>query len=270
MKIPIPFNPIEGKTYSLFGKSNSTNEYYILIKSIADHTIEKFGNPQNLLEIIQKYSTYKRELVRISSKKETTSPISYIIHLLNLSLPDFTENVATHLKNLPILKFWDRRLSTSREQYHLYMLEIEVTNLLNIELFKKADKKIALLPYCLRDFDTECKSKPDEFDYQCRFCSKICYQNYTSRLLKENQVDAYIWMGADIKKYAKEIFKKNQSLGILGIACIPELVFGMRKCQKYQIPTIGIPLDANRCVRWMGEFHKNSINLERLELLVKQ
>jgi hypothetical protein len=30
-----------------------------------------------------------------------------------------------HLRSLLLSKFWDRRLATSREQYHLYMLEIK-------------------------------------------------------------------------------------------------------------------------------------------------
>lgn len=35
------------------------------------------------------------------------------------------------------------------------------------------------------------------------------------------------------------------------------------------IPAVGIPLDANRCIRWMGSFHENSVNLEQLELLIE-
>jgi hypothetical protein len=62
--------------------------------------------------------------------------------------------------------------------------------------------------------------------------------------------------------------KRNKKLGVLGIACIPELVAGMRQCQKYNLPVIGLPLNANRCVRWMGSFNENSVNLEMLEKLI--
>jgi hypothetical protein len=54
------------------------------------------------------------------------------------------------------------------------------------------------------------------------------------------------------------------SFGVLGIACIPELAWGMRACMKRKIPVVGIPLDANRCMRWMGRFEETSVNLERL------
>jgi hypothetical protein len=37
---------------------------------------------------------------------------------------------------------------------------------------------------------------------------------------------------------------------------------------KRKIPVVGIPLDANRCMRWMGRFEETSVNLKRLGELV--
>jgi hypothetical protein len=42
----------------------------------------------------------------------------------------------------------------------------------------------------------------------------------------------------------------------------------MRNCRKINIPVVGIPLNANRCVRWFGEFLPNSVDLVELERLV--
>jgi hypothetical protein len=268
MQIPIPYKPVEGKTYSLFGKNNSTSGYYQLIAELTDQVLEKCKNIETVLQTIQQFSRQKRIIRKIKSATKNESLISFIMHLINEPLSQYTGMVENHLINLSIKKFWDRRLGTTREQYHLHMLEIELTNRMFVNQFTKADHKIALLPHCLRDFNIECKSKADDFDYQCKQCSKNCYENYISRLLKNNQVEPYIWMGADIRKKAKEIYKNKQSLGILGIACIPELVWGMRKCQKYGIAAVGIPLDANRCQRWMGKFYENSVNLEQLEALI--
>ncbi len=268
MQIPIPYKSVEGKTYSLFDKNNSTSGYYRLISGLTDQVLEKCNDPKTVLQTIQNYSKKKRTLKKFSSKTENSDLISFVIHLLNESLACYTVNVDTHLQNLPFIKFRDRRLWTTKEQYHLYMLEIEITNRLYINKFLNADHKIALLPYCLRDFTADCKSKPNDFDYQCKHCSKFCYQNYLSRLLKKYNIDAYIWMRTDIRKYAKTILKNNQTLSVLGIACVPELVNGMRKCQAYEIPAIGIPLNANRCIRWWGEFHENSVDLEQLEILL--
>ena len=76
-------------------------------------------------------------------------------------------------------------------------------------------------------------------------------------------------MEGSFKKFYIDLKRKNRILGIFGIACIAELKSGMEKCLKYEIPALGIPLDANRCARWMGDFYPNSVNLEQIEKLLK-
>jgi len=34
------------------------------------------------------------------------------------------------------------------------------------------------------------------------------------------------------------------------------------------VPVVGVPLDANRCARWWGEFHPNAVNLNILQTLL--
>jgi hypothetical protein len=87
-------------------------------------------------------------------------------------------------------------------------------------------------------------------------------------LLRKHGIEPYIWMGGDFKKLAKDTLKIGKSFGVLGIACIPELTMGMRRCRKYHIPVQGIPLNANRCIRWFGEFRPNSADLDKLEKLI--
>jgi hypothetical protein len=149
------------------------------------------------------------------------------------------------------------------------MLEIELTNRQYAGEFLKADRKIALMPYCLQDFSVSCKSAKNGFDYQCRHCSANCFQNHASRILEAHKIEPYIWMGGNMKQLAKYTLHERRTFGVLGIACIPELTNGMRTCRKSNIPVIGIPLNANRCVRWFGEFFPNSIDLDVLEKLLK-
>jgi hypothetical protein len=265
----IRYNPVEGKTYSLFGGFSTTFEYYQTVRSLADKVL--IGNDiEILLETLRKYSSRKRYLKQIVSGYKSNSLISFCLNTVHDTLKPYTKNTAGHLKTLSPFKLWDRRLATTEEQYHLYMLEIELTNRRNRNLFLEADRKISLQPYCLKDFSVSCKAKSNGYDYQCKACSKKCFQNLASCIIKENNIESYIWMGASISKAAKEAYRNNKRFGILGIACIPELVHGMRRCIKYRIPVIGIPLSANRCVRWFGEFHPNSVDLNELEDLLKK
>jgi hypothetical protein len=262
------YSPVNGKTYSLFGKSDSTSGYYEEIRMLADKILVLNPDHRDLIDNLRKFSSKKRTLKKYLEIKDSSNLMADILNLIDPHLKKYTENTDEHLRTLPLSKFWDRRLATTREQYHLYMLEIELTNRLFVSEFLKADKKIALMPYCLQDFSVKCKSEKNAFDYQCKHCSAKCFQNHASTILKTYHIEPYIWMGGNMKQLAKYTAMERKSFGVLGIACIPELTWGMRNCRKNNIPVVGIPLNANRCVRWFGEFFPNSIDLTELERLV--
>lgn len=259
------YSPVIGKTYTLFGKSDSTSGYYETIRILADKVLELNPDASYLIEKIRQFSSKKKVLKTLPGKNKPWDLMTIIFNLIDPVLGDYTEKTEEHLRTLPVSKFWDRRLATTREQYHLYMIEVELTNRLNISRFVRCDKKIALMPYCLQDFTVNCKSAKNGFDYQCRHCSGKCYQNHASQILKNNHIEPYIWMGGNMKQLAKYTIRKEKSFGVLGIACIPELIWGMRSCSENKIPVVGIPLNANRCIRWFGRFFPNSIDLNELE-----
>jgi hypothetical protein len=264
----LPVIPIEGKTYSLFGDSGTTREYYQTIRSLADKILIEH-DIEVVLTTLRKCSSKKRLLRRLANDPGSNSLISLCLKTVHEPLKRYTRATAGHLAGLPLWKkLRDQRLSTTEEQYHLYMLEIELTNRLNRTSFLTADRKISLQPYCLKDQSISCKAKKKGRDYQCTGCSKQCFQNAASQILKEHHIDPYIWMGGSISKTAIAARKENKSFGIMGIACVPELVWGMRKCASYLIPVVGIPLNANRCIRWWGEFHPNSIDPDELQELL--
>ncbi len=101
-------------------------------------------------------------------------------------------------------------------------------------------------------------------------CSGVCDINAVSKILRRHGVQPYIWMTANLQSLFRKLKKEGRHLGVLGIACIPELVSGMRLCARAEVPVVGIPLDANRCARWWGEFYPNTVNLQQLEKLLGQ
>jgi hypothetical protein len=263
------YTHIEGKTYTLFGNSDSTSEYYETIRDLADRISAMEPDTGELIAKLQRFSERKRSLKRALEKKREGSLMVDILNLTDPYLKKYTIRTEDHLKHIPVSKLWDRRLATSREQYHLYMLETELTNRLNIVKFRRAERRVALLPYCLQDFTVECKSEKAGFDYQCRHCSAGCFQNHASNILRSNDIEPYIWMSGNMKKLAKETLSEKKSFAVLGIACLPELINGMRVCRKNSIPVIGLPLNANRCIRWFGKFFPNSVDLTELRKLVE-
>jgi hypothetical protein len=264
------YNHIEGKTYTLFGNSDSTGEYYETIRELADRVSEMRSDTGELLGMLKRFSARKRSLRRALENKREGNLMDEILNLIDPYLKKYTSSTEEHLKHIALSKLWDRRIATTREQYHLYMLEVELTNRLFIMEFRRAERKIALLPYCLQDFTIECRSEKSGFDYQCRHCSVGCFQNHSSNILKANNIEAYIWQGGNMKQLAKETMKEKKRFAVLGIACIPELINGMRTCRKNGIPVVGLPLNANRCIRWFGKFFPNSVDLTELRRLVEE
>lgn len=265
----IIYNPVKGKTFSLFGKSADTEEYFEIISRISDRFLLDGYEMNDLIYLIRDCSKNKRKLKKLSKNKTSDHPVSRFLHTLNYYLSDYTSETEKHLKEISFSdRLWDKRLGTSREQYHIYMLEIELVNRLNKEKFKACDYAIALLPHCVRDLEKNCKAENDGFDMVCKNCSENCYINHISEILKQNKISPYIWMDSDFKQLSRKLKNENRKSGVLGIACIPELIWGMRKCTTLKIPVVGIPLNANRCARWMDKFYPNSIDLRQLEKLL--
>ncbi|MFA5183253.1 MAG: DUF116 domain-containing protein [Syntrophales bacterium] len=173
------------------------------------------------------------------------------------------------MKSLPLAKRADSTLSTTEEKYHLYMLEIELVNRIYREEFKRAEYKFALIAHCLRDFRPECRSVAGDIEAVCRSCTADCFIHLGSILLEKYAIKPYISVEMDQERLFRRLKQEHPSIGALGIACIPELAMGLRLCIRTGIPPVGIPLNANRCARWMSQAHETSFNLEQLEGLLK-
>jgi hypothetical protein len=259
---------IIGKTYSLYAGESNTDEYYSAISELVDSHIFPVKSAEEFISVIRKYSGKKRFLKTQKVKADSESIISKILNGLEGKLSKYFTDIDSHLQKLTLSEKCDSTLTTSREQYLLYMLEIELVNRINKVKFNSSEFKYAFLPHCLHDLDKDCLSASDGTDYVCKSCSKNCSINSVSKLMKHHNIKAYIWREADLKKIFKLAKSIGQSIGAIGIACIPELVNGLRLCAKYDVPAIGVPLDANRCVRWMGDFYPNSVNERKIKALL--
>jgi hypothetical protein len=258
----------EGKTYSLRPTATVSDGYYETIARLTDFLLRSFPSEQELLAQIRTLGQQKRALRRLLTR-ETDSSDAQLLGTLHSSLHPFTPGVQVHLRSLRGFDRWSRTLTMSEEQYHLAMVEIELINRIYAAEFRSCSKKYAFLPHCLRDLGAECRSAQRDVDYVCKGCSESCNVNHASKTLRLHGVKPYIWMTADLSVLFRKVKKEGNSLGVLGIACVPELVRGMRKCLRHGVPVVGIPLDANRCARWWGAFHWNTVNLAKLEGLLK-
>jgi hypothetical protein len=261
-------NPHEGKTYTLRTGDSGSASYYSGIHSLADELLGDGTAVPDLLDRVRKGAKNRRMLKRLLLHEPDGSVDGSLAHTLGERLSRYTKNTRSHLAGLSIRQRLDRTLSTSESQYHFSMLEIELVNRANLDAFRKSDVRLAFLPHCLHDLSAGCRATRRGEDTVCKGCSTVCSINAVSKLLRRHGVVPYIWMSADLESLFRKLRKKGKTVGVLGIACIPELVNGMRKCAKAGVPVTGVPLDANRCARWWGEFHPNSVSIPELERIL--
>ena len=259
--------PVPGKTFSLFGTADAAEGYYRAVGELADACLVRQPDTAALIAEVRRLGKRPRLARRLSSG-DGPSFAHFLVQTASTRLSPYTQAVHQHLRELSLLKRLDGVLSFTEEQHHLAMLEIELMNRACVHGFRSARRRLAFLPHCLRDLDANCRSAPQNIDYVCKGCSTICHVNAVSTLLRENRIEPYIWMEAGLKKLFRELKDKEGGLGVMGIACVPELVRGMRMCAKLSVPVVGVPLNANRCGRWMGEFLPTSINLDAVGRLL--
>jgi hypothetical protein len=261
------YTPVQGKTYSLFAKEEDSELYYAEIKHLADVFLQRCPDEKRLLGLLQRVGK-RRVRLGLKTTEADRKTLQFVRETLRQSLSIYTQNVSSHLKSLPLAKRTDSTLVTTEEKYHLYMLEIELVNRIYREEFKRSEYKFALIAHCLRDFRPECQSEKGDIEEVCRGCTEDCFIRLGSVLLEKYGIKPYISIEMDQERLFKRLKQEHPSIGALGIACIPELAMGMRLCIRTGIPPIGIPLNANRCARWMSQAHETSFNLEQLEELL--
>jgi len=262
----ISYKAVSGKTYSLFGIDISTDEYFATIRKLVESLLGLCPDQQVLLYHVQKAAGMRPK--KSLSYAHDDSLSAHIQKTLYEALRPYTRAVKGHLKSVPLSQRFDKTITTREKGYHLYMLEIELVNRIYREAFRKSGYKVAFLPHCLRDFRPRCRSAPGDIEHVCMNCTDDCFINLGSKLLKKYGVQSYLSITVDQEKLFRRLKTEHPDIGALGIACVPELAQGMRLCINLGIPPVGIPLNANRCARWMKQAQESSFSLEELEKLV--
>jgi hypothetical protein len=259
----------QGKTYSLYGNSIASDGYYRTVRNLTDLFLKHCPDEESLLYQIQMAGSGRRWKIRPGERHTDRSLLKFVKQTLRETLAAYTSGVDGHLRTLPFRKRFDPVLSAKEYQYHLFMIEIELVNRIYRDAFKSSNYRFALIAHCLRDFRPDCRSASGEMEAICTHCTEQCFINVGSMLLKKYDIHPYISVTTDLETLFHKIISEHPSVGALGIACVPELVHGMRLCVKLGIPPVGIPLDANRCARWMNEAHESSFSLRELNDLLK-
>lgn len=117
-----------------------------------------------------------------------------------------------------------------RIQYHLNMVGAEMLNRFYREDFLKVKERILLLPVCIRENQEDrCKAIKTSLGYKCVNCTLTCNISKLSKLKEKYNFEVYIIPHeSDITNKGD---KDKGSIGIVGVACVLNLISGGWKAE---------------------------------------
>ena len=137
-----------------------------------------------------------------------------------------------------------------------YRIGIDFYNRYYYPSFKNAERKVLILPHCLRDI--RCPAKLGINGVECIFC-KRCPLGDIIKVAKENNYEVYIIPGST---FIKRILKEKKPTGVFGVSCYRDLFYGMNYLSRKGIPVQGQPLLKDGCIR-------TSVDIEELIMRIK-
>lgn len=185
----------------------------------------------------------------------------------------YTENVKLFREtHLPEHKFRENYIFCGRHvvEYHLNMFGAEILNRALQPVFQKTSRKVILLPTCMSNpADGKCKAKVKGSKMICTACSPECNINVKRwEYSAEDTEVVLIPHSSDFTRFLK-YWKNQETTGLIGVACVLNLLKGGYEMQKLNIPSQCVFLDYCGCKK---HWHKNGIptdiNEEQLQKVV--
>ncbi|WP_294403864.1 DUF116 domain-containing protein [uncultured Clostridium sp.] len=155
-------------------------------------------------------------------------------------------------------------------QYYFNMVCSEIMNDVYRNRFLDTEHKLVILPACMRQQEKMCLSRKGERGYKCMGCSPLCNVN---KLRKQGEIDGFevtvIPHETDLSSLHRS---DNSSYGIVGIACVLNLVSGGFKALRLGFMPQCVVLDEVGCSNhWFLKKGKmTGINKSKLLSLFKK
>lgn len=274
-KLKSQIDTIRGKINTfLYSKTKELNNPYTL------------SNFSKLIKWLKATYDFKDEVIRLDiwyrflKDREKNIGINYIKGFFNSS-----NNLAIYLKNIgdqnlkPYLPNLENYLNEYRNshhnkedivycgkssiQYYLNMILSEVMNDIFRESFLKTDKKLVFLPGCMTQSSRSCKRISTSYGGKCKHCSTNCNVNKFDTLGNKYNFKVYI-IEHETTLSSLDV-KDNNDIGIVGIACAPNLISGGFKALRLGFVPQCVMLDFSGCdSHWLAKKCMTNINENRL------
>lgn len=190
------------------------------------------------------------------------------------ALGKYTPNVDKFLKEKQREHRWKEDVVFSarrRAEYHLNMVGAEIMNRAFREDFLQTKHKAVVLPACMRyHAKPKCQARSNGLSCECTGCTPQCRVNMLMKMGKKHGFSVHL-VPHESAVFSGEAGKAliGDGVGIVGIACVSNLVSGGWKAKGMGMPPQCVLLDHCGCRKhWHGQGIPTDINFNRLSQII--
>lgn len=146
-------------------------------------------------------------------------------------------------------------------EYHLNMVGAEILNRSLKKEFEKTDEKILLLPTCMSLRGSACRAKVLNGDLSCTHCTPACnISRATREMTKKGIRTVLIRHSSSFSKWL-EPWSHQKTTGLIGVACVLNLLAGGFEMKRLGIPSQCIFLNHPGCRKHWKSGNPSEIDL---------
>lgn len=154
--------------------------------------------------------------------------------------------------------------SRKEVEYHMNMVGAEIMNRAFKKEFNERPRKALLLPGCMRRSQELCRAEETKLGLRCTGCIKNCNVHTLMNMGDKQGFEVYI-VSHESSAFSKSTQKDRDELGIVGVACVSNLIAGGWKSNSLGIPAQCVLLDSASCQNhWNNEEIPTNINFNYL------
>ena len=152
-------------------------------------------------------------------------------------------------------------------QYFFNMVAAEIMNRVYREEFLGTSNKKVFIPSCMRQLEKECLSEKCNIGYICKRCTNNCNVNKLNEMGEKEGFEVYIIPHETM--LFNTFTKENSHIGIIGIACVLNLISGGWKAIRLGFKPQCVILDYCGCDNhWLDNRVMTSINTDRIKEII--
>ncbi len=156
-------------------------------------------------------------------------------------------------------------VTRSINEYYINMVGAQILNLVYRKEFKQADRVYIFVPGCMAARFDQCQAEKSDMGYTCIGCTPDCPIYKTTCLGQHYQAETVIVYHSSAL-YHTRVSKNNGKYGVVGIACVLNLISGGLKARDLGYVPQCVVLNYCGCRQhWSREGLVTDINRERLE-----